>query len=162
MTVMQVFLELLLLGLLAATMFHAVRLERALGVLRRDRTALERLVEGFNDSTRLAEDGAERLRLAAEGAGKQIGRQIERGTPIREDLIFLIERGEKLADNLERLVQRHRQIGSPVAPVGREPVAAPLPELVSALGGDAVTGEAAGAPRSRAERDLLRALRLGT
>ena len=54
---MEWLLEIALIGLLLATMFHAVRLERALGVLKRDRAALEELVAGFNDSTRAAEQG---------------------------------------------------------------------------------------------------------
>ena len=66
---MEWLLETALLVLLAATLFHAMRLERALGVLKRDRAALEELVAGFNSSTRAAEQGIERLRAAAEGRG---------------------------------------------------------------------------------------------
>ena len=69
---MEWLLEIVLVGLLAATLFHALRLERALGVLKRDRAALEELVDGFNASTRQAEAGIDRLRDAAEGAGRQI------------------------------------------------------------------------------------------
>ena len=69
-------LELLLIGLLGATLFHALRLERALGVLRRDRSALVELVASFNASTRQAEVGVERLRDALDTAGRQMNRQI--------------------------------------------------------------------------------------
>ena len=71
----QWLLESALLILLAATLVHAIRLERALGVLKRDRAVLEELVEGFNESTRQAESGIERLRSAADGAaGRWPGR----------------------------------------------------------------------------------------
>ena len=40
-------LDLILIVLLAATLFHAMRLERALGVLKRDRAALEELVRAI-------------------------------------------------------------------------------------------------------------------
>ena len=49
---MEWLLELALVALLAATLFHAVRLERALGVLKRDRVELQELIAGFNASTR--------------------------------------------------------------------------------------------------------------
>ena len=75
MAAMEWTLEIVLVVLLAATLFHAVRLERALGVLKRDRVALEELVAGFNASTRQAESGIERLRAAADGAGRQIARR---------------------------------------------------------------------------------------
>ena len=41
---LQWVLDIALIGLLAATLFHATRLERALRLLKRDRTELEELV----------------------------------------------------------------------------------------------------------------------
>ncbi len=152
MTDVQWLFEALLIGLLVATLFHAIRLERALVVLRRDRAAFDALIAGFNDSTRLAEDGAERLRLAADGAGKQISRQIERAGALKEDLVFLTERGEKVADLLERLVVEGRGFTKPTSRPDR--VAVP-----STSRRDEEVAE--GPPRSKAERDLLRALRIG-
>ena len=151
MTDMQWALEGALVLLLSVTLFHAVRLERALGTLRRDRATLEELVAGFNESTRQAEDGAERLRLAAELAGKQIARQVERANGLKEDLLFLCDRGERSADLLERRVTDVRQLGGNRIIAGApsaEQARADLPEQ-SQVG------------RSRAERDLLRALGVG-
>ena len=107
---MEWLLELALLGLLVATLFHAVRLERALGVLKRDRGALEALVSEFNASTRLAEQGIERLRSAADGAGRQIARQTETASGLKDDLLFLIQRGETLADRLDASVRAGRSV----------------------------------------------------
>jgi hypothetical protein len=97
-----------LILLLAATLFHAVRLERALGVLKRDRAVLEELVAGFNDSTKQAESGIDRLRAAADGAGRQIARQIEQAQLLRDDLHFLAERSDRLAQRLEAAVRTAR------------------------------------------------------
>ena len=82
---MEWLIEIVLVGLLAATLYHALRLERALGVLKRDRSALEELVSGFTSSTRVAEQGIERLRQAADGAGRHIARQIETAQSLRDD-----------------------------------------------------------------------------
>ncbi len=103
-------LELILVGLLIAMLFHAIRLERALGVLRRDRAALEQLVAGFNASTHLAETGIQRLRAAAEGAGRQIETQLSRSVSLKDDLAFLTERGDRLADRLDALVREARPL----------------------------------------------------
>ena len=138
---MEWLLELVLAGLLAATLFHALRLERALGVLKSDRAALEELVAGFNASTQQAEAGIDRLRSAADGAGQQIGKQIESATTLKDDLIFLTDRGERLADRLEKLVRAARPIAiEPPRPVEQEPEG---PRV-----------------RSQVERNLLNALRL--
>jgi hypothetical protein len=101
-------LEIALVVLLAATLFHAVRLERALGVLKRDRSTLERLVNGFNASTRQAQAGVDQLRATADSAGRQIARQIETGMMLKDDLTFLIERSERAADRLDALVRHAR------------------------------------------------------
>jgi hypothetical protein len=101
-------LEIALIVLLAATLFHAVRLERALGVLKRDRSTLEKLVNGFNASTRQAQAGVDQLRATADSAGRQIARQIETGMMLKDDLSFLIERSERAADRLDALVRHTR------------------------------------------------------
>jgi hypothetical protein len=103
-------LDLCLIILLGTTLFHARRLERALGVLKRDRAALEDLVAGFNASTRQAEIGIERLRATADGAGRQIAKQVDAAGPLKDDLMFLIERGERLADRMEVLVRASRDL----------------------------------------------------
>jgi len=137
----QLVLELGLIGLLAATLFHALRLERALGVLKQDRAALEEIVAGFNASFKQAEIGIDQLRGAADGAGRQVARQVEAGRAVQGDLAFLVERGERVADRLEQLLRAARpRLQEP--PREPEPVA-DEPRL-----------------RSQAERDLLKALRL--
>ena len=146
----QILLEGALVLLLGATLFHALRLERALGVLKRDRAVLEALVAGFNDSTRQAEIGVERLRAASEGAGRQIARHIEQAQRLRDDLSFLTERGDKLAERLEGGVRSARMFADQAAM--SQAVAAPVVAL-------AARDEAGPKLRSEAERDLLRALR---
>jgi hypothetical protein len=132
----QFLLEAVLVLLLAATLFHALRLERALGVLKRDRAVLEELVAGFNESTRAAEAGIDRLRGATDGAGRQIARQIELAQRLRDDLGFLTDRGERLAERLEQGVRSARMYadqqsigpGKPgMQAGGRHGVAAPAP-----------------------------------
>lgn len=142
---MEWLLEAALLALLAVTLFHAVRLERALGALRRDRGALETLVAGFNESAARADQSVERLRSASEGAGRQVGRQIEAASSLRQDLAFLVERGDATADRLDLLVR-----GSRPAPAAVPAQDRALPEPL----------DPAPRLRSQAERDLVKALKL--
>jgi hypothetical protein len=144
MSGMEWILEVALIVLLAATLFHAIRLERALGVLKRDRVVLQELVAGFNTSTHQAEVGVERLRAAADGAGMQIARQVDSAMSLKDDIALLTERGERLADRLDALVRAGR------------PIAVETPRL--AVVPDSATAEPR--VRSQAERDLLKALRM--
>lgn len=156
MSSVELLLELVLMILLSATMFHAWRLEKALGVLRRDRAALEELVIGFNDSTKQAEGGIERLRATADGAGRQIAKHVEQARSLKDDLEFLTSRGEKLADHLDGLV---RAVKLPEASFQQPParVAAPLVDTSAKKKDLSMEGDVR--LRSQAEKDLLRALR---
>jgi ABC-type transporter Mla subunit MlaD len=167
----QWLLECALLLLLAATLFHALRLEKALGVLKRDRAVLEGLVEGFNESTRQAESGIERLRSAADGAGRQMARQTDVAQRLRDDLAFLSDRGDRLAERLESSVRAARMMGDGF---GYAPAPAAVAALAlvpastqtasfddAAVAGGAAAGVGAPMLRSQAERDLMRALRAG-
>ena len=145
---MQILLDIGLGALLVLTLFHAVRLERALGVLKRDRASLQDLVDGFNGATRQAELGVVRLREAADGAGRHVASQIEMGAALKEDLVFLVERAEKLADRLELQLRHARTLEVPKMPSLSDYAASPVAEAETPR------------VRSEAERELLKALRM--
>jgi len=122
-----------LLALLVAALPFALRLERGLAALRRDRAALADGMQGFEAATQEAQLALSGLR----GALETQARQVAVAEALREDLRFLVERAEGLADRLEVLVREGRSAASP--PIGAAE--------------EAVT-------RSQAERDLLMALRM--
>jgi hypothetical protein len=138
MSILEWGLQLVLLALLGAAIPFALRLERALREIRRDRGALEGSAQGLGEAARMAEAAMVRLRASAELAGRQVAERTAVAEPLRDDLRYLIERAETLADRLEGLVRAGRPIAAE-APRMAEP--APL--------------------QSQAERDLVRALALG-
>lgn len=139
-------LECVLIVVLGLTLVHAVRLERALGGLRRDRTALGDAVAGFDSSARQAELGLDKLHSITQETALQLTRKLEGAAVLKDDLAFLAERGEHLADRLEQLVRAGRAIEPAHAREAVGAVARLDPELPR--------------PRSKAERDLLQALRV--
>jgi hypothetical protein len=143
MVAMEWTLELVLVVLLGATLFQAIRLERALGILKRDRASLESLVVGFNTSTNQAESGIQRLRAAADGTGRQIETQISQSISLKDDLAYLTERGDRLADRLDKLVRAARPLAQERA--GDKPQAAKA---------------ASPTATSKVEHDLMAALRM--
>lgn len=179
---MQIASDLVLMLLLVATLVQALRLERALGVLKRDRAALEQLVASFNTSTRQAEQSTERLRTAADGAGRQLARQIDQVAALKDDLTFLGERAGKLADRLDEAVRAAREEVPDMPPEAQpDPRPAAKPDSKPDHRADHHPAPWADLPRpprpplaepdadplgtplrlrSQAERDLLKALRL--
>jgi hypothetical protein len=130
-----------LLLLLVALIPFAWRLERRIAALRDAGGGLRDGAEGIAQATEAAETALARLRATAEGAGRSVAERVATAEKLRDDLAFLTERAEVLADRLDGLVRQARPLPTP------EPVAAtaaPPPERSA---------------RSEAERDLLRALK---
>jgi hypothetical protein len=146
MGIVEIIIELVLIALLAMTLVHAIRLERGRAGIKRDRAELERLLAGFDDCNRQAEGSAERLRIAADSAGRALSRHIEGAANLKDDLADLIDRGERLTGHLGGAV---RSDLDPGASFHRSSQSEPdLP------------GGASPRVRSQAERELLRALRV--
>ncbi|MCA3358542.1 MAG: hypothetical protein ING02_11125 [Roseomonas sp.] len=144
-------LQLAVLLLLGAAIPFAIRLERALREIRKDRSAMETSAQGLSEAAAAAESAILRLRATAELAGRQVQERVTTAEPLRDDLRFLIERAETLADRLESLVRTGRPMAGhepPPAPAATRPTREPPSD--------------AGPLRSQAERDLLRALSIGT
>ena len=101
-------LELVLVGLLAIVLLHAIRLERAVTALRRDRGALGEAVAGFDSSAREAQAGLGKLRHLTAEAADEVASRVATAKALRDDLGYLIERGGQVADRLEYVVRAGR------------------------------------------------------
>ena len=132
-------LQCVVILLLVAALPLVLRLERTLAAVRRDRAMLDGSAGNLGEATRLAEAASIRLRAAAEGGGRHLAEKLAAAEPLRDDLRYLVERAEVMADRLEAAVRAGR-------PLVQEPAAEAAP---------------AEPGRSQAERALLRALRVG-
>lgn len=133
MNMLEWAVQIAVIGLLAATLPMAWRLDRMLRAVRADRAALEKGAAGLGDASRHAEAALLRLRATTELAGRQVAERIAGAEAIREDLRYLVERSEALADRLEAAVQQARPLAgaAPAAPAVRSDAER---ELIRALG----------------------------
>lgn len=175
-------LDVLVAILLVVFIAYAMVLNRKLGMLRRDKTELEKLAATFGDSTVRAEDSIRNLKSTAD----DLQVRIAKAQALADDLAFLIDRGSSSADRLEETVRTARDTAAtlPRAAVSDEPRPAARPAAepatvepafmeaprVGAGGGAGGAGQTLKAPRlddefddadgrSDAERALLKALR---
>lgn len=138
MSLLEWALQGVLLVLLASAIPFAWRLDKRIGTLRAESGGLAEGARGIAEATEAAETALSRLRATAEQSGRMVAERIATGEKLRDDLAFLTERAEVLADRLDRLVRTARPAAEPAAP----------PPPASAAGA-----------RSEAERELLRALK---
>jgi hypothetical protein len=134
----QWILELILIGLLGATLFYAMRLERTISVLRKDRVALGEVLSSIKNALDDAERGVDSLRHMADGTGRALTSEIEAALQAQADLRFLLDRLDSVAVKVESTIRA----GRAAAPsIDEAKLNAPTPV------------------HSKAERDLLRVLR---
>ncbi|MDD3446045.1 MAG: DUF6468 domain-containing protein [Zavarzinia sp.] len=95
-------MDLVLGGLLIATIVLAVRLHRKLQGLRGGHDELRLLVEGLNQATQRAQAGIIELRMAAEASTARLGNQVEGARKATDELSLLVASANNLADRLER------------------------------------------------------------
>lgn len=160
-------LDVLFAGLLVATLVYVARLNRRLDALRAGREEFETLIKHFAVATEQAQANVTAMKAAAEGAGRGLQDEIDRARGLREDLAFLAERANGLADQLEGAISRGRapatgnvarmtnvaaQPKPPARPVDQPAAAAEIAPSAKPRPGPAA------APLTSGESELLRRL----
>lgn len=160
-------LDVIIAFLLVATIVYAGMLNKRLNALRKNRDDMAKLIVQFNEATVRADTSIPKLRKAAEDAGSALQDRVEKAQALRDDLAFMIERADAMADRLEGAVRagRNEMKAAPAAgPAASAPTTAPPrtapPPLAAARPGLRAEPPEAGDDdeRSEAERELLRAL----
>jgi Domain of unknown function (DUF6468) len=130
--------------LLIAVIVQAVRLSRMLKTLRDGKAELAATITRFDAAAAHAERAVAAMGAAAADAGQGLGAAIGEATALRDELMFLAERGDGIA---ARLAGAAAPKSEPKTPRAR-------PELV----GDAPKPAAKLSTASETERELLQAM----
>ncbi len=115
--------DLVIAGLLIATIAYAVVLNRRLVELQDSRGELEGLIRSFSEATSRAEAGIKAMKRTATETGEGLQKNLERGKALRDELQFMIEAADALAQRLAEAPTTMRV--SPQSSVARRPVADP-------------------------------------
>ncbi|MAI10968.1 MAG: hypothetical protein CBD27_00440 [Rhodospirillaceae bacterium TMED167] len=143
---MSILLDVFLVVLLSMAIGYGVILNRRIMALRNDQKSLDKLATKFAEATIRAEQSIIKLKSTTDGASQSLDKAVNTAGLVRDDLEFLIDRGNKLADILETDIRRtERQQISPGASFGHNcDGGAEAPKVNE--------------DKSQAERELLRAL----
>ena len=100
-----VILDFLVLILLGAALFYAVLLNRRLTVLRNSRQELQKFMDHFTVSLEKAEDSIKTLKKTGQIVVESVEGPFSKLKTLQEDLLFLLDKGEQLAQRLETNVR---------------------------------------------------------
>jgi hypothetical protein len=140
-TWVSIALDVALVAMLAGAIFYAIRLNRTLEALREGKGELAALIGRFNEAAAHAERSIARLGEATAEQGKALDSSIAEAQALRDELAFMLERGDTVAERIAKLTPPKPVAGSAPRPV-------PVPEPVASDTDSAM------------ERELKRALKV--
>lgn len=105
-----ILLDLIVVSLLVATIIYAVMLNKRLTTLHENRHELQKFLENFTTSLNKAEASVKDLKGAGESALNSVLQQLTKATTLRDELAFLLERGEDVAEKLDEAIRQGRAL----------------------------------------------------
>lgn len=94
-------IDVVVIVLLGATIFYALRLEQKLANMRGAQTALADVIRELNTSAVRAEAGIQGLKAAAASSGQSLDEKIKRARSLADEIELLLQSGERLGQRLE-------------------------------------------------------------
>lgn len=94
-------LNLLIVVLLAATISYCWILNRRIKILQDSKSELAKLLKYFDESTQRASESIIALQTASKKIGENIQMRIDKANFLLDDLVFMIEKGNKIANQME-------------------------------------------------------------
>ena len=104
-----VILDLVVIILLVSTIAYALYLNRRLASIYHSRGELQQFLKNFTASMAKAESSMALLKDSGESAFAKVHEHMKQGSVLKDDLTFLIERGETIANQLDDAVRQSRQ-----------------------------------------------------
>ncbi len=96
--------------LLVVVIVYAIRLNRSLSSLKANKAELDTLIQTFTQSTNRAEASVARLKSSAAETATTLQENVSKAQELRDDLAFMTDRGEELANRLEAAIKASRTV----------------------------------------------------
>ncbi|WP_114857537.1 DUF6468 domain-containing protein [Azospirillum brasilense] len=120
-------LDLVMVGLLAATIAYAIILNRQIIKLRESRGEMAELVRGLNEAMSRAETGVRGLKKTAHETGEDLQRTVAKAQTLRDELEFMIEAADAMANRLGNVGGERPKPGPAARPAARPGLSARPP-----------------------------------
>ena len=99
--IISLLLNLLIVGLLMATISYCWVLNKRIKILQDGKSELANLLQYFDESTTRASESIVALQSASKKIGENIQNRIDKVNYLMDDLAFMVEKGNRLADQLD-------------------------------------------------------------
>lgn len=106
----ELIINLLIIALLIPTIIYAYRLNKNLTILRENQNSLSHLISSLNEATVKAENSIPKLKNVTEQSSQNLKDVVDNAKSLKDDLTFINERADNLADRLETVIHDGRQM----------------------------------------------------
>lgn len=111
---LELIINIIIIALLIPTIVYAYRLNNSLKVLRQNQNSLAQLVNALNEATFKAENSIPKLKSVTEHSSEGLKEVVDSAKELKDDLLFINERADNLADRLENVISTGRNIKTDV------------------------------------------------
>lgn len=111
----ELIINIAIVCLLVPTIIYAYRLNKNLTALRENQNSLAKLVSALNEATFKAENSIPKLKSVTEHSSEGLKEVVDSAKNLKDDLLFINERADNLADRLENVIRDGRNIKTPTA-----------------------------------------------
>ena len=105
---LELIINIIIIGLLVPTIIYAYKLNKNLTLLRQNQNSLAKLVSALNDATFKAENSIPKLKSVTEHSSSDLKGVVDSAKELKDDLMFINERADNLADRLENVIKNSR------------------------------------------------------
>jgi hypothetical protein len=153
-----IMMDVVLGGLLAATIFYTTRLYKKMADLKLYQQNLQQLAAQFTNATETAQQAISVLKETTEQSGGLLESHIRKAHTLKEDLNFISDRAASLATTLEENIKEARKAKNDLALLASTIAGAKKPQPIAVVATTETQKPARRGRASKAETELLAAL----
>jgi uncharacterized phage infection (PIP) family protein YhgE len=109
---LELIINITIICLLVPVIIFSYNLNKNLQTLRQKQDSLSALVSALNDATFKAENSIPKLKSVTEHSSEGLKEVVESAKELKDDLLFINERADSLADRLENVISVSRGVNS--------------------------------------------------
>ncbi len=107
---LEFIVDIVIIALLIPTIIYAYNLNKSLNMLRQNQKSMAQLISALNEATFKAENSIPKLKSVTEHSSEGLREVVDNAKELKNDLLFINERADSLADRLENVISSSRNI----------------------------------------------------
>lgn len=107
---LEFIIDIVIIALLIPTIIYAYNLNKSLNLLRQNQKSMAQLISALNEATFKAESSIPKLKSVTEHSSEGLKEVVDNAKELKNDLLFINERADSLADRLENVISSSRNI----------------------------------------------------